>query len=533
MVISLPFSVFRNIASRLMGVKSSRGVYFTLSFLTMLSKPLGYLRNLIIAWAFGTSAGMDAYNAAMSVINLFAGGVGIAVESSVLPEMERIRNESGGDTRLTSSLFAAAVWIALTLTAILCAAIAIAPGVLVRFLASGFDEERVRMGALMIWWLSPLAAISIFRPLAEVWALFNERFTVSAFCAISFNFFAIPALLLLKSVIGPYAVAACMSAGYTASFTIFLAVIKGLPLKIAPPFISTGSLSRIAANGFFSMLISFSSTLYVIVDKYFASRLPVGSVSALSYGSLLLGIFNTAALTPISFFLAKISRLVTANQHEADGVTKQCIAVALAYALPISLMTAAAAKPIVSAIFGWGNFDDHSVVMTAACLAGYNLGLVFAIPSTILYRYAQARQGLRRLTPFFYSMVALNAFLDWAMVGRWGLWGLSLATSITQAVAFAAWYKLMMPGSLFRFLCDSKFFWQLAAVSACTALVLASAGLGMAAQLSVSLAGIAVYLFAAERAGLMPLVPGHWRPIGLTAFLFEAARSVFSLRQGK
>jgi putative peptidoglycan lipid II flippase len=533
MGLSSPFGIFRNIVSRLMGVKSSRGVYFTLSFLTMLSKPLGYVRNLIIAWAFGTSAGMDAYNGALSVISLFAGGVGIAVESSVLPEMERVRNESGGDSRRTGSLFAAAVWIALTLTAILCAALAIAPGVLVRFLASGFDEERVRMGAFMIWWLSPFAAITIFRPLAEVWALFNERFTVSAFCAISFNFIAIPALLLLKSVIGPYAVAACMSAGHAVSFIIFLAVIRGLPLKIAPSLISRGSLSRVVTNGFFSMLISFSGTLYTIVDKYFASRLPVGSVSALSYGSLLLGLLNTAALTPISFFLAKISRLVTANPREAEGMTKQCVAVAFTYTLPIAFLSAAAAKPIVSAIFGWGNFDERSVVMTATCLAGYNLGLVFVIPSTILYRYAQARQGLRALTPFFYSMVALNAFLDWAMVGRWGLWGLSLATSITQAVAFVVWYKLMMPDALFRFLLDSRFFWQFAGVSACSALVLASARLGMAAQLSISLAAMAAYLFAAELAGLMPFVPGHWRPTGLTAFLLEAARSALSPRQGK
>ena len=518
--------VFRGFASRLLGTKSSRGVYFTLSFLTMASKPLGYVRNLIIAWAFGTSAGMDAYHAALGVISLFAGSAGVAVESSALPEMERVRNDSGGDSRAAASLFAAMAWGTLAVSAVLYAALFIAPGVLIKFFASGFDDERVRMGAVMVWWLLPFAVISVCRPLAEAWALFTERFTTSAFCAVSFNFIAIPALLLLKPAIGPYAVAACMSAGHAVSFIIFFLALKGVPLKITPSLISGKSLSRICANGFLSMLISFCFVLYNIVDKYFASRLPVGSVAALSYGSLLLGMLNTAALTPISFFLARISRLVAVNPSEADETTKQCISVALAYSLPIAFMTAAAAKPIVAVIFGWGNFDERSVAMTATCFAGYNLGLVSAIPSTILSRYAQARQALNRMTPLLYAMTALNALLDLAMVGRWGLGGLSLATSIAQTVSFAISYKLMMPGSLFRFLKDSKFFWQLAVMMPLSALVWAGARLGMAFQFLFCMASIAAYLLAAQRAGLMPFVPEHWRPLALFSFLIRAAGSV-------
>jgi branched-subunit amino acid transport protein len=112
------------------------------------------------------------------------------------------------------------------------------------------------------------------------------------------------------------------------------------------------------------------------------------------------------------------------------------------------------------------------------------------------------------------------------MVGRWGLWGLSIATSITQTVSFAVSYKLMMPGSLFRFLSDSRFFWQLAAIIPFSALVWASARFGMAFQFLFCLASIAAYLFAAQGAGLMPFVPEHWRPQGLLAFFLQAAGSV-------
>jgi putative peptidoglycan lipid II flippase len=505
-------------------------VYFTTSFLSMLSKPLGYLRNLIIAWAFGTSGAMDAYHAASGVISLFAGSIGIAVESSVLPEMERVRKESGGDPRRIRSLFAVIAWITLLITGLLCAAFVIAPGVLVKFLASGFDEERVRMGALMLWWLSPFAMVTIFRPLADVWALFTERFTVAAVCGLSFNFIAIPALLLLRPVIGPYAVAACMSVGQVAIFVIFMLALGGIPMRVAPSLVSRESLSRISVNALYSVLISSSGTLYTIVDKYFASSLPVGSVAAISYGGVLLGMINTVALAPISFFLAKISRLVTAEPEMGEEMTKQCAAISFAYILPIGFFSAVIAEPIVSLVFGWGNFDERSIAMTATCLAGYNLGLVFAIPATIVYRYAQACQRLGRMTPLIYAMVGLNGLLDWLMVGRWGLWGLALATSITQTVSFVMYYKFIMTGSLFKFLRESKFYWQFAAVSACCALLWAAGGFGTAAELLIATAIFLAYLFASEMAGIMPLVPKHWRPSGLLAFFAQTARSFISMR---
>jgi putative peptidoglycan lipid II flippase len=510
----------------LLRVRSARGVYFTTTLISMLSKPLGYLRNLIVAWAFGTSAAMDAYHAAAGIVSLFAGSVGFAVESSVLPEMERIRKESGGDMRRCRSLFAVCAWATLALTCLLCAAFAVAPGVLVKFIASGFDEERVRIGALMIWWLSPFAFITIFRPLADVWALFTEKFTVAAVCGILFNFIAIPTLLFLRPVIGPYAVAACMSVGHGVLFVVFMTVLRGIPMKMGAAPVSRGSLSRVSANAFYSMLISSSGTLYTIVDKYFASGLPVGAVAAISYGALLLGLISTVSLTPISFFLAKISRLVTESPLEGEEMTRQCVAISFAYVLPIGFITSVAARPIVSVIFGWGNFDERSVAMTATCLAGYNLGLAFAIPATIIYRYAQARQRLGVMTPLIYAMVGLNALLDWAMVGRWGLWGLALATSVTQMCSFAVYYKFTMSGSLIRFLLESKFHWQLAAVSATCALVSASSGLGTASQLFIAAAAAAAYLFAAEKTGIMPRVPEHWRPTGLLAFFAQAARSV-------
>jgi murein biosynthesis integral membrane protein MurJ len=520
------FNFVRGILSRLLAVKSSRGVSFTLSFMAMLSKPLGYIRTLLIAWMFGTSAGMDSFHAASGIVALFAGNIGMAVESAVLPEMERIRRETGGESGC-DSLFAAVAWLLLLVVVLICAAMALFPEVLIKFFASGFDPERIRTGVLMIWWLMPFAVMNMLRPMVDTWALFTERYTLSSICGLAFNFVAIPTLLLLQRVVGVYSVAACMSFGNAATFLIFFFGLRGVPLRVRMESVRAGSLSRVVLNALFSMLIISSWTLYMIVDRYFASRLPVGSISAISYGGMIQGLMSLIIVTPLTVFLAKVSRLVAESPEEAGCVVRQTIALVVAYSLPMGFISASAAKPIISVVYGWGNFGYNSVNMTAICLAGYNIGLVFVVAGLVLYRYAQAQQRLGRMIHLFYVLVGIGALLDWLMVGRWGLWGLALATSITNMLSFIVYYKVMMDDSLTAFLVRSKFFWQLAAVSVFTAAVWWSGRLGMIVQSVSAAAAAAVYLFAAERAGLMPLVPEHWRPRGLFSFMFQKTIFLF------
>ncbi|MDR3255530.1 MAG: polysaccharide biosynthesis C-terminal domain-containing protein [Synergistaceae bacterium] len=513
----LPFGFIRKITSRLLDVKSARGVSFALMFFMMLSKPLGYVRTLIIAWAFGTSPGMDAFHAANGVITLFAGGIGGAMESAILPEMGRTRKESG--ELAYRSLFAAVVLFILFLVALSCATFLLVPGELIRLFASGFDDERVRIGARMIWWLVPFAIVFMLRPLLEVLALLNEKYTLSSICSLAFNFVAIPALLFLAPIIGTYSVAACMSIGQLVTFILFLTALKGVPLIVKISAIPQGCIARIWANTLYSLLLTSSSTVFVIVDRYFASRLPMGSVSAISYGATILGIFHMALVSPLAFFLSRVSKLALENRNEARNVARQTVAIVFAYSLPIGFFTAVTAKPIVSLVFGWGRFDAHSVEMTATCLLGYNVGLVFAIASSVIYRYAQGLQRLERMIPLIYAMVVVNAALDWLMVGRWGLLGLALATSVTQSLTFIIYYLAVMNDSLWRFFIESRFFHQLAGVLVCAALIMVSGRFGMRVQFVYAAAMMLIYLFGAEKAGIMSSVPPHWRPRALVAFL--------------
>lgn len=510
-------------------MKSSRGVSFTLSFLSVLSKPFGYLRILIIAWLFGASAIMDAFQLALGVISLFAGSIGGSMQSAVLPELERVRKETGSAGKCRS-LLAFSAWCAILMTAILCAALFIAPGVMIRAFAGGFDAERIRYGAYMIWWLSPYAVVTMIAPIVAVWALFTERYVASAVSSLPYNFILIPLLLLSAPLIGEYAMGLSQSAASVILLVITVIVIRGFPMRFKFSGLPLASLRRIGANTLLVLAMTATSMVYVVVDRYFASLLPVGAVSSISYGNMLTTAFTSLAAAPFGFFFARISRLVNEDREEAVSAVKQTLAIVSAYILPAGILSSAAARPLVSLFLGWGNFGEEAVTMTSMSLTGYNISMAFSFFGMALGNYAQATQRLVRLLPLSYVMIGTNALLDWLMVRPLGVFGLALATSLTTALSFTATYLILIDRSIIRFLAQIRFFAQLAVLAPCGLAVYFSEPLGTAAQLVLLAAISVIYFIAGERLGLMASVPEHWRPGALFNYVRNAGGGLLKKR---
>lgn len=518
---------FRDKVQRFLDVKSARGVSFAISIVSMSSKPLGYLRMLITAWAFGTSPGMDSFHLASGIISLFAGSIGTAMQSAVLPEIERIRTSGGGEDAC-SSLFAAISWIVIALASLMCAAFAIAPGVMVRFFAGGFDPERIRIGAVMLWWLTPFAVATMCRPLLEIWAMFREKYTLSSVSSFLFNFIAIPTLLVAGPIIGVYSVALCMSVGHFASFTLFLLALRGIPLVVRRSALLFGSILTIAKNAFYSFVLTAASTMFMIVDRYFASRLPSGSVASISYGGSIIGIVSLAATTPMLFFLARMSRAVNADPEAAKNTVRQTMALIVAYFLPVGFFLSAAARPVISIVYGWGNFGAESVDMTSTALSAYGFGLVFSLAAVVISRYAQAQQKMGTVVVLTYVLISLNAFLDWLLVEPMGIFGLALATSITQCASFIIYFLVVMREPMIGFAYSIKLPQQFVAVSILSYAAYSANAWGTMPHVAATLATASGYFLFAEKVGLFSSVPEHWRPLKLAGFLLSALKSYCS-----
>lgn len=508
---------------RLLGVKSARGVSFVLSIITIASKPLGYARMMITAWAFGTSAGMDSFHLANGIVMLFAGCIGGAMQNSVLPELERLRHTSGDDA--CRAVCAVAAWTIGAVTALMCAAFAIAPGVLVRFFAGGFDVERIRIGAVMLMWMIPYAAVTITRPLLEIWAMFTERYTLSSLTSVVFNIAAIPTLLVAAPLVGVYSVALAYSAGHALSFVLMLAGLGGVPILLRGVRVPWDRVAVIVKNAMLSFTLSGMGALYMIIDRYFASLLPSGAVASISYGGTLITLLTATVSAPMLFFFARISKAVNEDPLSARDTVKEAMAIVMAYFMPLSVFTASCARPVVSLIYGWGSFGTESIDMTSTVLYGYCFGMTFMMMGTPLHNYAMAAQRMRTIVGLSLIGIAVNSSLNWLLVTRYGLLGLAIATSISQTIGYVIAYAVILRESPAGFAHRSRAFVQ-AAVLVPLALISHAAGqFGTAAHIAAAAVLCAGYFAVSGRLGLMPMVPPHWRPLALASFLGSSAAS--------
>ena len=108
-----------------------------------------------------------------------------------------------------------------------------------------------------------------------------------------------------------------------------------------------------------------------LIDTFFATRLPTGSMSYLNYSDRLnqlpLSVIGTALGTAI---LPQISRFISKGEPaEAAKVQSQAVELSMLLCLPAFLALAVVAQPLVAALFQGGKFTATDALITGNTLA--------------------------------------------------------------------------------------------------------------------------------------------------------------------
>ena len=100
-------------------------------------------------------------------------------------------------------------------------------------------------------------------------------------------------------------------------------------------------------------------------------------------------------------------------------------------------------RPFVQLVYQRGAFGTGATHSVAAALAGFSAGLAFANANIMFNRGFQSMK--RPWLPLYAALVnlALNAVLDWVLLGPLGVAGITLSTSIVSAFNFAVLVWLM------------------------------------------------------------------------------------------
>ena len=418
----------------------------TISGLTLVSRILAFVRDVLIARIFGAGMATDAFFVAFKLPNLlrrlFAEG---AFSQAFVPIFGEYKNRRGHDeTKLLVDHVT--TMLAIILFVVTLIGIVAAP-ILVYISAPGFvkDAEKFDLTVQLLRITSPyIFFISLVSVAAGILNTYN-KFWVPAFAPILLNIcFIVGALWLAPYFDPPIMVLA---------WAVFVAGIVQLAFQL--PFLKKiGMLPNIRFSrkdeGMWRVIKQMGPAVFgvsiaqisLIINTIFASFLVAGSVSWLYYADRLMefptGILGVAIGTILLPSLSKCH--ADNNTAEYSRLLDWGLRLTIMLTLPAALALGMIAVPLLATFFQHGAFAAHDVLMTSRALVGYSVGLVGLILVKILAPGFYARQDI--MTPVKIGIVtllatqAMNAlFIGWIQHAGLAL-SIGLGACLNSAILF-------------------------------------------------------------------------------------------------
>jgi len=406
------------------------------SSMTMISRILGFIRDMMFARLFGAGAGMDAFFVAFKIPNflrrLFAEG---AFAQAFVPVLSDYK-EQGGKAALRHFIDRTAGTLAIILMLTTIVGMLAAPYLIMVF-APGFawEGEQYELAVQLLRITFPY--LFFISCVAFAGGILNSfgKFAVPAFTPVFLNICLIAAAIWLAPLMEQPVVALAFGvffAGMVQLIFQFPALKQlGLVPRLHFGFKDSGvkRILKLMVPALFGVSIT---QINLLLDTLIASFLVTGSISWLYYSDRLvefpLGIFGIALATVI---LPSLSKNHAANDHQAFSKALDWgLKLVVLIGVPASLGLMMLAEPMISTLFQYHEFGTYDVYMAGRSLQAYSLGLLGFILVKILVPGFTSRKDMKTPVRFgIYAMVA-NMILNIAFVFPLAHAGLALATSL-------------------------------------------------------------------------------------------------------
>lgn len=402
--------------------------------MTLLSRILGLVRDVVFARFFGASFVMDAFFVAFRIPNIFRRFFAEGSFSQAFVPVFASYDEDRSRAEVRELLDRTAGTLGAILLAITAVGVLLAP-VFIMVFAPGFLDEREAgngdrydLSVDMLRWTFPyLLFISLAAMAGSILNTYH-RFTAAAFSPVLLNV----VLIVFAAFIAP----SYERPGMALAAGVFLAGLVQLGflvpslarLRLVPrprwgwDHPGVRRILNLMLPGLFGSSVAQVS---ILLDTLIASFLVTGSISWLYYADRLmefpLGVFGIALATVI---LPNLSRQHANGDSDQFGRTLDwALRLVVLIATPASVGIALLAAPMLATLFYGGRFTAEDVQMAALCLVPYALGLLgFTLVKVLAPGYF-ARQDTR--TPVKVGLMALGfsmsfnvlVVIPWAWLG--------------------------------------------------------------------------------------------------------------------
>lgn len=457
------------------------------------SRAIGLLREIGVAYYFGTTVAADRFSAAFAVASI--AGI-LAGETAYGSTLRRITQSSGEHRAQVGEALGAALRLAVVAVVLFGLL-----GPAATLLLLGGDE----LGPVLAISLALAVSVGALVVMGSCNALltFERRFAVQGGLQMLYSVGALVALgSFLTGLVEPRPVIVALgwAAGNVVAMLIALAVVgvrssRHVPLKRVLGFARVGLPLAVAY---------FLMGLHAYVAQALGARLGTGRVAALNYADRLF-------LLPVGFVLAVLGPVVLGAASNAlkdtpgdlPVVIKRQLRLVTMAIVPVSLLFAAVAPVLVEITFDRGAFNASSLARTQAALDGLAPAVVPVCLVLVGLRLMQALLPFRTIVAVTLGSLVAYTALALALSSAFALFGVTAAFGAAAVLVFAAQLHLLSQrfGRAWRRTIASQVFAPVLASATLTALIVGldrSGSISQAAREATLLAGFALTLVAAS-----------------------------------
>jgi putative peptidoglycan lipid II flippase len=405
-------------------------------FGTILAKLLSVIKELFVAYNFGTSSELDAFLIALTIPSFLLTIIAGTFNSALIPTYIRVRERSGAKS--AQKLFAGASLWSLGLLVFTTFIMLASVPLYLPLLTKGFSADKLALTYQLLWTISPMLLLS---GIANIWgAVLNagEKFALVALVPMITPVITVILLFGFHSL-GVFNLVAGMVGGQFLEMLIIGIVLKRQGFSLRPKWHGFNTdLNEVAREYAPAIVGSFLMCSTSLVDQSMAAMLPAGSVSMLSYGNRLVTLPIIIASTALSTAVMPYFSKMVASDDWAGirNSFRHYLLLIFAASVPLAGAIILLSEPIVRVLLQRGSFNANDTQIVAQIQSCFALQIPFYIGCMLVVRLISAMRTNKILIVGSACNLAINIGLNYLFMQWLGVAGIALSTSFVYMFSF-------------------------------------------------------------------------------------------------
>lgn len=408
-----------------------------ITLITIISRPLGYIREAIQAYLFGATMLVDAFVVAFNfpelIQTLFFSG---ATSAFLVPVCAKYLN----DDREYSHVYSLFMNLAIVVTLIISVVFSIFSGFIVDIIAPGFNPATKHITRYLFLIMIPVIICHTVLSVMKAFLNAKEHFASPEFSGILWNIVFIISAILLSKKYGIYSLAIGVTAGSIMQIIIQFPFLRRLNIHYSRSISLNHPSVKEAKTLFTGAMIATSIVpINSFIGRMIASYLPHGEVASLSYAFRIFILpFSLFAVPVYTVMFTKLSRLYHdkdykgISSHINSAIVLLCITL-----IPSTILLCSIGDFVIRLLYERGAFTSNETLLTNKALFGYSIGLIFYALSISFVRIFNSMHDMK--TPAIVGIISIiiNAGIAILLMNPIKNLGIALATSISSFFNFS------------------------------------------------------------------------------------------------